>query len=63
VKQALVSFLLLVAVVAGIPGVANESTIKQDELVRRSQELFDSVAPGNTEPFQKYFAEDAIALR
>ena len=27
-------------------------TITQDELVRRSQELFDSVAPGNEEPFK-----------
>ena len=35
-------------------------TITQDELVRRSQELFDSVAPGNAEPFKKYFAEDAM---
>jgi ketosteroid isomerase-like protein len=60
VKQALVSFLLVVALVAGIRGVANGPAITQDELVRRSQELFDSVAPGNAEPFQKYFAEDAM---
>ncbi len=39
---------------------ANEPTITQDELVRRTQELFDSVAPGNAEPFKKYFAEDAM---
>ncbi|HEY1527723.1 MAG TPA: DUF4440 domain-containing protein [Candidatus Angelobacter sp.] len=41
-------------------GVANEPAIMQDELVRRTQELFDSVAPGNAEPFKKYFAEDAM---
>jgi hypothetical protein len=41
-------------------GMADEPTITQDELVRRSQELFDSVAPGNAEPFKKYFAEDAM---
>ncbi|HXA86073.1 MAG TPA: DUF4440 domain-containing protein [Candidatus Dormibacteraeota bacterium] len=41
-------------------GVADEPKITQDELVRRTQELFDSVAPGNAEPFQKYFAEDAM---
>jgi hypothetical protein len=34
--------------------------ITQDELVRRSQELFDAVVPGNKEPWQKYFAEDCI---
>jgi hypothetical protein len=60
VKQALVSFLLLVAVIAAIRGVADESTITQEELARRTQELFDSVAPGNAEPFKKYFAEDAM---
>jgi hypothetical protein len=36
------------------------NTISQDELVRRTQELFDAVAPGNAEPFKKYFAEDAL---
>jgi hypothetical protein len=40
--------------------VADEPTITQDELVRRTQELFDSVASGNQEPFKKYFAEDAM---
>jgi len=34
--------------------------ITQEELVRRSQELFDAVVPGNKEPWQKYFAEDCI---
>jgi hypothetical protein len=37
-----------------------ESTISQDELVRRTQELFDAVAPGDPTPFKKYFAEDAL---
>jgi hypothetical protein len=34
--------------------------ITQEELVRRTQELFDAVVPGNKEPWQKYFAEDCI---
>ncbi len=34
--------------------------ITQDELARRSQELFDAVVPGNKEPWQKYFADDCI---
>lgn len=34
--------------------------ITQDEVVRRTQELFDAVAPGNKEPWQKYFADDVL---
>ncbi|HMH79169.1 MAG TPA: nuclear transport factor 2 family protein, partial [Candidatus Acidoferrum sp.] len=28
-------------------------------MVRRTQELMDAVAPGNQEPWKKYFADDA----
>jgi hypothetical protein len=38
----------------------DDGGITQDELVRRTQEIFDSVAPGNAEPFKKYFADDAM---
>jgi hypothetical protein len=41
-------------------GVADRPTITQDDLVRRTQELLDSVAPGNQEPFKKYFDVDAM---
>jgi len=34
--------------------------ISQDELVRRTQELFDAVVPGNAETWKKYFADDCI---
>src|SRR5262249_44687023 len=34
--------------------------ITQEKLVRRTQELFDSVVPGDKEPWQKYFADDCI---
>ena len=34
--------------------------ITQEKLVRRTQELFDAVVPGNKEPWQKYFADDCI---
>lgn len=34
--------------------------ITQDELVRRTQELFDAVAPGDKTPWQKYFADDCM---
>jgi hypothetical protein len=34
--------------------------ITQEELIRRTQELFDAVVLGNKEPWQKYFADDCI---
>jgi Domain of unknown function (DUF4440) len=36
------------------------TVITEEELVRRTQELFDAVVPGNKEPWQKYFADDCI---
>jgi hypothetical protein len=41
-------------------GLADEPAITQGELVRRTQELFDSIVPGKQEPFKKYFADDAM---
>jgi hypothetical protein len=56
--------LALVILVGGaafaLHSLANEPTITQDELVRRTQELFDSIVPGVQEPFKKYFADDAM---
>jgi uncharacterized protein DUF4440/uncharacterized protein DUF3471 len=37
-----------------------DDSITQDELVRRTQELFDSVTSGNQAPWKKYFADDCI---
>ena len=37
---------------------AAEPPITQDELVRRTQELYDSVVSGNQTPWKKYFADD-----
>lgn len=37
-----------------------ETSIDQDELVRRTQELYDAVVPGNQVPWKQYFAEDSI---
>jgi hypothetical protein len=39
---------------------AAEVPITQEELVRRSQELYDAVVPGNQAPWKKYFADDSI---
>ena len=37
-----------------------QDAITQDELLRRSQELFDSLVTGNKAPWEKYFADDAL---
>jgi hypothetical protein len=34
--------------------------VTQEELVRRTQQLFDAVAVGNQEPWKQYFAADAM---
>jgi hypothetical protein len=39
---------------------AADAPITQDELVRRTQELYDAIVPGNQAPWQKYFADDCI---
>jgi hypothetical protein len=41
-------------------GAGPDATITQDELVRRTQELFDAVAQGNQEPWKKYYADDCL---
>ena len=39
---------------------ATDVPITQDELIRRTQELYDAIVPGNHAPWKKYFAEDCI---
>jgi hypothetical protein len=39
---------------------ATDLPITQDELVRRTQELYDAIVPGNQAPWKKYFADDCI---
>lgn len=46
--------------VLGGCGGRRAGSITQEELVRRTQEMMDAVAPGNAEPWKKYFADDAI---
>ncbi len=50
--------------VAGLIALAgcrseNHSPITQDELIRNTQEMFDSVAAGDQAPWKKYFADDS----
>src|SRR5204862_665009 len=54
-KLALVTFFYTVTLVN-----AADVPITQDELVRRTQELYDAVVPGNQAPWKKYFADDCI---
>ena len=39
---------------------SRQGSISQDELVRRTQELVNSVAGGDQKPWKKYFAEDCL---
>jgi len=50
----------LLGVTLVIVSCAKKPTISQDELSRRTQELFDSVSAGDKTPWQKYFADDAM---
>jgi hypothetical protein len=54
-KFALITFLFAVATAypADVP-------ITRDELVHRTQELYDAIVPGNQAPWKKYFADDCI---
>src|SRR5437764_8058218 len=54
-KLALVTFFSAVTLAC-----AADVPIRQDVLVRRTQELYDAVVPGNQAPWQKYFADDCI---
>jgi hypothetical protein len=40
--------------------IAAPPAITEQELVRRTQELYDAVAVGNHEPWKQYFADDCI---
>ena len=53
---------ILVAICAAglIARAAAEEAITEEELVRRAQELFDAVVPGDKAPWQKYWADDCM---
>src|SRR5947207_13773293 len=54
-------FPLTVFFFAPLQSVSGEPVaMTQEELVRRTQELFDAVVPGNQGPWEKYFADDCI---
>lgn len=51
-------WIILAAIMAC--GSAKRSPVTQEELVRNTQEMFDSVASGDQVPWKKYFAEDSM---
>ena len=48
-----------VSIAAGC-GISRQPVISHDELLRRTQEIDDAIAPGNPAPWKKYFAEDGM---
>ena len=61
-RSLLASAFLTIILVANnaVSAGAKDDVITQDELIRRTQELFDAVTPGNKEPWKRYFAADCI---
>jgi uncharacterized protein DUF4440/uncharacterized protein DUF3471 len=54
------SFALAIFFVATTFAVPSDVPIAHDELVRRTQELYDAIVPGDQAPWKKYFADDCI---
>src|SRR6266568_3469887 len=40
--------------------VERDAAITENELVRRTQELYDAIVPGDQAPWKRYFADDSI---
>lgn len=59
-KRITVAVIASLMVVAAGCGISKQPAITHDELVRLTQEIMDAVAPGNPEPWKKYFAEDGM---
>jgi len=52
-------FFLLLAILV-LTSCKPKNDITQDELVRRTQELYDAVTTGDQTPWKKYFADDGM---
>src|SRR5438477_2763631 len=44
-----------------VSAAERDAAITEAELVRRTQELYDAVVPGDQAPWKKYFAEDSLS--
>jgi hypothetical protein len=60
VQKPMVAFFAIGLTLLVLTSCKRKSDITQDELVRRTQELVDSVAAGDQTPWKKYFADDCI---
>src|SRR5215813_4568445 len=61
IRPLILLFPLIVFFFIPLHSICGDSVaITQEELIRRTQELFDAVVPGNKEPWKKYFADDCI---
>ena len=55
------SFLALLIIFCAVAAAADKDVaITENELIRRTQELYDAVVPGNQAPWKQYFAADCI---
>jgi ketosteroid isomerase-like protein len=59
-QKAITALFVIGAILSSLTSCKPKDEITQDELVRRTQELFDAVASGNRNPWTKYFAEDCM---
>ncbi|HXT26036.1 MAG TPA: DUF4440 domain-containing protein [Candidatus Eisenbacteria bacterium] len=59
-KRIIAPILWGVAIALSGCGISRQPSITHNELVRRTQEIMDATAPGNPEPWNKYFADDAM---
>jgi len=56
----IIALILISTKLSAIGSPPDETSINEQELVRRTQALFDALVSGNRGPWAKYFAEDAI---
>src|SRR5208337_680457 len=56
----MIAMLLLILGLLVCSGCRTTSGVIQQELIRRTQQMFDSVAGGDQAPWKKYFAEDCM---
>src|SRR5215813_8479944 len=61
-KPLVAAFISSVAVAVAGCGVSGRTGATHDDLVRRTQEIMDSVAPGNPEPWTKYFHDHEMSF-
>src|SRR5258708_2994747 len=60
VQKTIIAFFTIGTMLLTLTSCSPKNKITQDELVRRTQELFDAVGVGNREPWKKYFAEGCM---